>query len=55
MHDQQKRATNDADGRDVADEVEIELFIERRIDGGGGIEAETRRSRYCWRRPAGSR
>ena len=42
MHDQHKRAANDANGRDVADEVEIQLFIQRRIDGGSRVEPEQR-------------
>jgi hypothetical protein len=42
MHDQDKGAADDANGRDVADEIEIQPFIQRRVDGGGRIEPEKR-------------
>ena len=54
------------DRRDVADEIEIELVVERRVDRVAATDQEQRvavrrararppRCRYCCRRPAGSR
>src|SRR5215472_4643761 len=66
MHRYQKGPLDDRNGCDIADEIEIEVVIEGRIDRGSSIRTKERiaigrrtddgpRWRYCWRRHPGSR
>ena len=42
MHQHHKGTADDADERDVADEIEIEVVVERRVDGGGRVGPKQR-------------
>jgi hypothetical protein len=54
-----QRAAGDADDRDIADEIEVEVVIQRCADGAGGVGPEERiaigRSAHDRRRLIGSR
>ena len=42
MHHHDQGSADHADDRDVPDEIEIEVVIERRVDGGGRVGPEQR-------------